>query len=68
MTERVYQVPSRTKAGVFWRVVLRDDGTSDCNCPHSYYRRAHCDHQAAAKLLETEHETLKAAPTPVTAW
>lgn len=41
----VYDVPSATTPGTVYHVAVFADGTLDCDCPDSTYRRRQCKHQ-----------------------
>ncbi len=47
----IYSVPSRTKEGTFYHVVL---GTGHCECPDNQYRGETCAHLVAAECKRVE--------------
>lgn len=50
-TENFVTVPSRTKAGVSYRVYLDQDGKLQCNCPAGSYER-NCYHKRSPITLK----------------
>lgn len=52
----IKKVPSESKEGKFYEVVLKNGKAKNCSCPHYQYRNVKCKHMKKAEKLANSSE------------